>query len=245
MVGVALTVAIHLCVGFFGAVNGIKYIYPPPQEEPLVIEFEEMNYSRPTTQVGQQPMATEPDPDKDIELVQRSEAQAEGTQQNEAAEATTGTQGDVEVPEPTREKVINKRALFHAADNSSQKDTLIPQSATEVSDNLKAGHASGTTEVGRDVGTPNAKLQGRKPVNGYLPKPVYTGQNSGTVVVKIKVDNYGKVTAANVSTDGTTVTDKNLWQAAINAARETRFNTTMDAPPAQEGTITYIFKVTE
>ncbi len=242
-VGIILTVGIHLCIGLFGAVNGIKYIYPPPQEEPLVIEFEEFDYSRPTTQVGQQPMAMEPK--EEIELVQKSEAQTEGTQQNEAAEATTGPEGDVEVPEPPREKTINKRALFHAADNSAQKDTLIPQSATEVSDNLRAGHASGNTESGRDVGTPSAKLQGRKPVNGYLPKPAYTSQNSGTVVVKIKVDNYGKVTSANVSTEGTTVTDKTLWQAAINAAKETRFNTTMDAPPTQEGTITYIFKVTE
>ncbi|MCD8313448.1 MAG: energy transducer TonB, partial [Bacteroidales bacterium] len=153
--------------------------------------------------------------------------------------------GDVEVPEPPREKEINRRALFHAANNTTEKDTLAPQTAYEATDKLSEGHASGNTDTGRDVGTPNAKLQGRKPVNGYLPKPAYRGQNSGTVVVNIKVDNYGKVISATVSTEGTTVTDKSLWQAALNAAKETRFNTTMDAPPSQEGTITYIFKVTK
>ncbi len=244
-IGIILTVLIHAGALGLGLFSGIRYIYPPPEEEELVIEFEELDHSPVVTKTGQQPVAVDPDPSRDIELVKTSEAQEIGTQQNEAPEATVGDDGDVDVPEPPREKEINRRALFHAANNTTDKDTLAPQTAPETTDRLSPGHASGNTDTGRDVGTPNAKLQGRRPVNGYLPKPVYRGQNSGTVVVTIKVDNYGKVTSAVVSAEGTTVTDKTLWQAALNAAKETKFNTTMDAPPSQEGTITYIFRITK
>jgi hypothetical protein len=43
--------------------------------------------------------------------------------------------------------------------------------------------------------------------------------------------------------EGTTVTDKTLWQAARKAALGAHFNMSADAPVLQEGTITYIFKL--
>jgi hypothetical protein len=42
---------------------------------------------------------------------------------------------------------------------------------------------------------------------------------------------------------GTTVTDKELWNAARKAAMEAHFNVNGEAPALQEGTITYIFKL--
>ena len=75
--------------------------------------------------------------------MQRSEAQEKGTKANEAPEARGDDFGDVEKYEPSREKEIDRRALFHAADNKTDKDTLAPQTAREPGDELKAGHASG------------------------------------------------------------------------------------------------------
>jgi len=57
------------------------------------------------------------------------------------------------------------------------------------------------------------------------------------------VDQYGNVTEAIPGAEGTTVTDKNLWNAARNAALKAHFNPSADAPPVQMGTITYIFKL--
>ena len=74
-------------------------------------------------------------------------------------------------------------------------------------------------------------------------KPSYSAQLAGTVVVQIKVDQYGNVTEAIPGAEGTTVTDKNLWNAARNAALKAHFNQSADAPPVQMGTITYIFKL--
>ena len=87
---------------------------------------------------------------------------------------------------------------------------------------------------------PNAKLSGRS-VNGTLPKPVSNIQTSGKVVVDIWVDTYGNVQKAVAGTEGTTVTDKKLWQAARKAALGAHFNMSADAPALQKGTITYVF----
>ena len=65
----------------------------------------------------------------------------------------------------------------------------------------------------------------------------------GKVVVKIWVDQYGNVTKAQAGVEGTTATDKTLWQAAYKAALGAHFNMDASAPPLQEGTITYIFRI--
>ncbi|MGN1046300.1 MAG: hypothetical protein ACI4QG_04310 [Candidatus Cryptobacteroides sp.] len=242
-VGITLTVAVNGSVAVFGAFTGLKYIYPPPEEKTILIDFSEDEAELRKPKRGREPRAINPDPSKPMELVQRSEAQLEGTKANLAQEATVGPDGDVEVPEPPREKEINRRALFHAADNQSDKDTLAPQTAYKTGTELKAGHASGTADNAKVNGEPNAKIKGRTPVNGYLPRPVYNVQKSGKVVVDIWVDNYGEVKKATVNPQLTEITDKNLWQSAINAAKEAHFNMDVNAPAMQQGTITYIFKL--
>ena len=241
IIGGALTVIGHaiLVVGFiFG---GFTYLDPPPPErEQILIEFDQPQVQKPRQRMdGTQPRAQEPS--KKINLVQQSEAQHIGTKTNEAQEATVGDKGDVEVSEPPR-KEINKRALFAAADNKAQKDTLAAQTAREVTDALKAGHALGNTKTGETSGEPKALLAGRTH-NGTLPRPSAPGQQVGKVVVEIWVDNYGIVQKAVPGAEGTTVTDKDLWNEARKAAMKASFNMSADAPSMQKGTITYIFKV--
>ena len=239
--GGVLTVVVHaVLIGGF-AVSGFTYLDPPPPErEQILIDFEEIQMEKPKQKRdGTRPRAEEPS--KEIKLVQQSEAQNLGTKTNEAPEATVGDKGDVEVPEPPR-KEINKRALFAAADNKTEKDTLAAQTAREVTDALKAGHALGNTKTGETSGEPKANLKGRT-LNGTLPRPSYPVQATGTVVVEIWVDNYGTVQKAIAGAEGTTVTDKDLWNAARKAAMGASFNMSADAPAMQKGTITYKFKL--
>ncbi len=241
--GIALTVAVHVCIICTGAISGLTYLYPPPAEESILIDFSESEVYKPKqVRTGTQPRAVNADPTKDIKLVQASEAQHKGTKANEAPEAVNDDFGDIETPEPPRKKEINRRALFSAADNKTDKDTLAQQTAHKVSDALKAGHSQGNTKTGNTDGKPNAKLAGRT-VLGALPLPIYSVQNSGVVVVSIKVDQYGKVLEAVPGAQGTTVTDKTLWEAAKKAALESRFNMSSTAPPVQGGTITYKFNL--
>ena len=241
MTGGALTVVAHaVLIGCF-FVSGFTYLDPPPPEkEQILIDFSEVEVQKPKQRRdGTKPRAEVPS--KEINLVQQSEAQNLGSEANEAPEATVGEKGDVEVPEPPR-KEINKRALFSAADNKTQKDTLAAQTAREVTDALKAGHALGNTRTGETSGEPKAQLAGRTHT-GTLPRPNAPGQKVGKVVVDIWVDNYGTVQKAVPGGEGTTVTDKDLWNEARKAAMKASFNMSADAPAMQKGTITYIFKL--
>lgn len=242
--GLLLTIFLHAGICACGFVTGFTYLDPPPPEqEQILIEFDEPEIEKPR-QIwnGSRPQAVNPDPTQPINLVQQSEAQHEGTKSNEAPEAQVDDFGDVEIKNPEPKKEINRKALFRTADNKTQKDTLAAQTAREVSEALKAGHAQGNTRIGETSGEPNAKLAGRS-VNGTLPRPSYNVQASGKVVVQIWVDNYGKVQKAVAGVEGTTVSDKTLWQAARKAALGAHFNMSADAPALQEGTITYIFNL--
>ena len=242
--GVALTVVLHIGMAACLFLTGFTYLDPPPPEkEMILIEFDEPEIEKPR-QIwnGTRPQAVNPDPTQPINLVQQSEAPLEGTKSNEAPESMVDDFGDVEIKDPEPKKEIDRRALFRAADNKTQKDTLAPQTAREPSDALKAGHAQGNTKTGETSGEPNAKLAGRS-INGTLPRPSYNVQASGKVVVQIWVDNYGQVQKAVAGVEGTTVTDQTLWQAARKAALGAHFNMSADAPALQEGTITYIFNL--
>lgn len=244
MAGIVFTIALHVVLIVAGVFTGLKYIYPPPQEQTFVIDFQEPEDEIKVEQTddGNQPMAEVVNKQKEVDLVQKSEAPLKGTKANLGKASTVDDFGDVDVPKPKTEKPIDNRALFHTADNKSNKDTLAAQTARKVSNALKAGHPNGNTNVGKTTGEPNAHLKGRSHV-GSLPKPSYSVQNEGTVVVTIWVDQYGSVQKALAGAAGTTVTDKTLWAAARNAAMKAHFNQDTDAPAVQQGTITYIFKL--
>lgn len=239
-IGLAMTVIIHACLFllFFNA--GFKLVYPPPAEKGILLQFEEVEVKPIDVKAGNEPRAKKADPKNDIRLVQKSEGQAIGTKANKGQETTMGPDGDVAKPEPPRPKPIDKRALFSSANNRT--DTLAPQTADRISNALRAGHPDGNTRIGDTEGEPSARLQGRN-VMGALPFPSYTVNKAGKVVVKIMVDQYGKVINAVAGIQGTTVQDRTLWEAAKQAALKAQFNISSSAATVQEGTITYVFKL--
>lgn len=237
--GIMLTVGVHLVIFLCCAFTGMKYLYPPPQEQAFLIDFEE----EPVPEVkrsdaGKQPEAEEIDLSKEVEIVQQSKSPVKSEKPNKTAEAKPDSHGDVEVPAPKEE--INKNALFPGM--SKKDSSLAPHGAKNPSAEFKAGQPKGNATVGKTEGTANARVKGRN-VLGALPKPNGNGQDEGTVVVAIKVDQYGNVTEAKPGAQGTTVTNSALWNAARAAAMKTHFNQSADAPVLQEGTITYIFKL--
>lgn len=240
--GIGLTLAAHVLACVFFVFSGVKYIYPPPPENTFVIDFTEEQEKPRQHLRGAQPQAEETDRSKPIELIQKSESPYKAvTKKNTTPATKPDDHGDVDVPAVEQKDALDPRAAFPGM---SKKDTstTAPHSASEAGDRFKAGQPGGNTDHGRTEGTPNAHLKGRNVV-GNLPRPTYGVQSEGIVVVTIWVDNYGKVTKAQAGAEGTTVTDKTLWNAARNAAMSAHFNTSADAPALQEGTITYIFKL--
>ena len=92
----------------------------------------------------------------------------------------------------------------------------------------------------RSEGTASTNLDGRSLV-GSIPKLTTSGQVDGTVVVTIKVDQYGNVTAAEAGGEGSTIDNNSVLTAARAAALRAHFNTSANAPVVQVGTITYTF----
>jgi TonB family protein len=82
-------------------------------------------------------------------------------------------------------------------------------------------------------------LTGRSPK--LLPKPSRNFTESGTVVIQITVDQYGKVIKAVAIDKGSNTTNSLLRRLAVEAALKSVFNANPDGPQEQKGTITYHF----
>lgn len=245
VIGVILTVAVHLCAVLLVSFTGLKYIYPPPQESTFLLDFEEIEEQPEIIPArGSEARTEEPDLSKPVELVQQSRSPYESTAPNLTPETKADDFGDVptQAPEPKEEPKLDPRAAFPGM---AKKDTSLtaPHSAKEESTGFKAGQADGNTISGKTDGRPNAHLEGRAVNKASLRRPTYTVQESGTVVVRIWVDQYGMVQKAIPGYTGTTVDNKTLWNEARKAAMEAKFEQKADAPALQEGSITYIFNL--
>ena len=219
LTGVVMTAVLHLCALALVSFTGLKYIYPPPQERAMLIDFTDEPAALVEEQYGTEPQAEEVNLDEAVRLVQQSSSPEVADRENLTPETA-------------------------ACPGMARKDTTLTaaHAAADSSALFKAGQAAGNTASGRTDGKPNAHVQGRSTV-GNIPRPVYNVQESGIVVVNIVVDNYGNVVRAVPGGDGTTVLDKTLYAAARNAAMDTHFNMSADAPAMQEGTITYYFNL--
>ncbi len=242
--GVLLAIGTHVVMATVLLTSGLDYLDPPPPEESFVIDFtqeEEAAVKQKPQKATTTPRVPNPDRTRSHELVQASQAPNKGSKPNQAPESTVGQDGDVDIKEPPREEPIDNRSLFPTASNS-KKDTLAPQTAYKVEDKLKPGHPEGNTVYGKIEGDPNG-VKGRTIVNGNMPRPNYPVQEEGTVVVSVKVNQYGKVIEAVPGAPGTTTMNTKLHNEARKAALKTQFNSSANAPVIQEGTITYIFKL--
>ncbi len=104
-------------------------------------------------------------------------------------------------------------------------------------------NASGYYGIGGDGSGGNYRLSNRSALN--KPKPDYPCNEEGKVVVKITVDQSGKVIAAEPGAKGTTNTASCLLTEAKEAALKTKFNQDSKAPPKQVGAIIYNFSLSE
>ncbi len=241
VIGIVLTVAVHVCAVALVSFSGLKYIYPPPEEQAMLIDFSEDAPELIEERYGREPQAEKVNLDEAVNLVQQSSSPEVADRENLTPETAPDDFGDVDVPAPEPEKpALDPRAAFPGM---AKKDTTLTamHAAADSSALFKAGQPDGNTRSGRSDGRPNAHVQGRRVV-GNLPKPEYNVQESGIVVVDIVVDIYGNVVEAVPGGEGTTVLNKELYAAARNAAMESHF-TQSTQTPRQKGTITYYFNL--
>ena len=83
-------------------------------------------------------------------------------------------------------------------------------------------------------------LNGRSIGAGGLPRPAYTVQIEGRIVINITVDPKGSVIFAEIGR-GTNIDNASLRQSALEAARRAKFNS-INGANNQSGTITYLYR---
>jgi len=131
---------------------------------------------------------------------------------------------------------INNNGLYQGSNNTNEGDT-------EGDGNMGDPDGADTDNyTGGDGGNGiNFDLNGRSAV-GKFPKPKYPpGNVYGKVILKIKVDKYGKVISVSEA-KGTTATDEGLIRSAKQAAWKVKFNKDFNSIE-QVGTITYDFSL--
>ncbi len=104
-------------------------------------------------------------------------------------------------------------------------------------------NAEGYTGNGGGNGTGNYNLGNRKPLN--RPKPQYLCEEEGLVIVRIEVNNTGKVIRATAGIKGSTNTADCLLSQAKKAALQTKWQADSKAPQKQIGTIKYRFSLSQ
>ena len=119
-----------------------------------------------------------------------------------------------------------------SSSEENNSDTQGAPGSTEG--NATQGKASG-------VGSYGTWDLGGRDMLGELPRPAYSIQEEGRVVVTITVDPEGNVIDTRIN-NRTNTTNLQLRQAAEQAARRTKFNA-IGGENNQTGTITYYFKL--
>lgn len=139
---------------------------------------------------------------------------------------------------------ITKKALTAA----EAKNTNVKSEGDKAGTTGNQGVKTGTTDSkvrGEGTGTgtgkgPSYSLEGRRPVDDYLPKPESKYEESGIIVIKIIVNSKGEVVSAEYRQTGSTSINEQLIKLAREAALKARFEAKPGAD-LQTGTITYIF----
>ena len=242
--GVIFTIAFHSVAFLILFLFGFTTPLPLPEEEGIMIDFGDSE-----TGIGQV------EPEKTTNTVKPVEvAVQEESNMTQDYEESATTVPETKVSEEVVEEIVEE---VEETEEVREVDplALYQNTSDNNSNNSESeGIAGGDGNQGRPDGDPNSNqytgngtgnggvgfsLKGRNPKG--LPKPVYTSNEQGIVVVKITVDRDGKVIAAVPGAKGSTTMDSALLNAARQAALNAKFDKKISAPSRQIGTITYHF----
>lgn len=185
-------------------------------------------------------------------------------EKNEKAQPNKNTNTN---PKNTTNNTNNTATTGQSTTNTSSAQPSTPRPAIDQnalfkgsSGNNATSHGNvpgGTGDMGNPLGGADGALSGNNPgVGGNGPSYALTGrkllsvppiedvsQETGVIVVKIKVNRNGDVIDAQYTTSGSNTSSTVLKSKAIGAAKKAKFNSEPNAPEVQTGTMTFRFKV--
>ncbi len=251
IIGLATSIGLHLLL----LLLFLFLILKAPQPDPPLAEGMEIDFGVSAVGMGDnnEAVPTAPNVSQTVNepINQTTPATSEDIKTSAAGEEAVNSKPEAkpvkEVKQPVEEPkkpAINQGALFPGKTNPGGQGSNNAPGNVGKQNGTTGGGQGGSGNNPNSIGPGGTgisiKLDGRSAL--ALPKPRYTEQEDGTVVVKITVDRQGNV--INATTDGvrgSTTTNKTLHSEAISAARKAKFNLKGDAPPEQIGYITYNF----
>ena len=238
-----VTVVVHVIAVVLLCTFALSTPLPLPGESGVEVEF---GYDEQSSYQEQRPQEPEQIVEQPIE-----QPKPEATPEPEIVEEQTVTQDTEETPaiEPVKPKeetpVIDPRTLFH---NTEHQDQNVSEGDDEEGD---SGQANGDPNAENPVGpggdgvNTDYDLGGREPL-GSLPKPKREEltQKGDKICIQIKVNSSGEVVEAVYRSKGSTLPQISENQpaidAAIEAAKKSRWQMKKDDTGILIGTITYI-----
>ena len=184
------------------------------------------------------------------ESVALAEAKKKKEEQRKKEEAIKREQDRIQ-----KEKLEQQRL----ADAQRQKELAVKNKVTGA---FGAGSAAGSSQGSGETGSGNQgspfgnsdhgandgvggygsfSLNGRSIGAGGLPRPAYTIQEEGRIVINITVDPKGNVIFAEIG-KGTNIDNASMRKSALEAARRAKFNS-ISGSNNQSGSITYRYSL--
>ena len=179
---------------------------------------------------------------------QREEERKRKAEQEELIRKQREEQARIEAERRAEEQRIAEERARQAAIEQEKRDKA-QALMSGFGNNAPGATGSGTTQGASQQGSQNPVGHGSVGGNSWslagrnikaLPKPSTQFNQEGKVVVNIQVNAEGKVISASVG-EGTTVSDYQTRQVALEAARKAEFSPSENK--IQVGTITYTFKL--
>lgn len=191
-------------------------------EEAPTIETSEETETTPEVETEPVEEITEPEPEIEEQVEEVEEPVEEQEPEPDPRAMFTGEESDEEEPS-------NEGLTYEPGDQGVETGDV---SSDNYEGDVSMG--KGDYDVGYDLG-------GRGLL--FLPPIDKNEQETGDVVVRIKVDREGNVLFANHQLKGSTTNDPTLVRLAEEAARKAKFQNDPNAPAEQWGTITFKFKL--
>lgn len=260
---ILITAAIHALLILLLVFLKMMAPVPPPEEEEILINFGTSDQGMGTVQPeetttdkntqksnaleNEQPRETQSAKDVQPVKTQDTEEAPKIKKEKTKIEIKKESPKPVEQPEKVEEPKVNPKALYKGKSKTSGQGKPGNEGETGKTGDQGApeGDPNATSHTGTGLGTSgmHLSLAGR----GWRIKPSIDdrSQETGKVVITIKVDKDGNVISATGPSKGSTTQNLGLYQKSKEAALKAKFSPckSSDCPEEQSGTITFTFKV--
>lgn len=242
---IGLLLLLHLTKPLIQAESGVPVMLGNMGNLDTDYEFTEVN-SMPAPAPASVPVPVAPQAEPTVtQNLEETVAIESGEKEKPVKPVETPRQPTPEEIRAEQERKAAEEAQNLMANAFGRSSSMQASTPTEKNSDVQGtpGSTEGNSTQGKPTGTGSYgtwDLGGRDMI-GELPRPAYSIQDEGRVVVTITVDPEGNVIDTRIN-NRTNTTNLQLRQAAEQAAKRTKFNA-IGGENNQTGTITYYFKL--